>query len=128
MTSRQYGKRAIFVSGDVRFQDGDAVDLCKLGGERFLPSSLFFLSMSALGLGYVVIMYTHRTTVLLCCGGLCDIRVLFMYDRCQCAWRIAPIRFNNVSLCTSIFIPNISGLLRRPRVLNPGCRFASWVR
>ncbi len=88
------------------------------GGERFLPSSLFFLSMSALGLGYVVIMYTHRTTVLLCCGGLCDIRVLFMYDRCQCAWRIAPIRFNNVSLCTSIFIPNISGLLRRPRVLN----------
>ena len=32
MTSRQYGKRAVFVSGDVRFQDGDAVDLGKLGG------------------------------------------------------------------------------------------------
>jgi len=27
VTSRQYGRRAIFVSGDVRFQDGDVVDL-----------------------------------------------------------------------------------------------------
>ena len=109
MTSRQYGKRAVFVSGDDRFQDGDAVDLCKLGGGRFLPSSyfLFFLSM------YVVIMYTHRTMVLLGCSGLCDIRILFMYDVCQFPWRIAPIRLNNVSLCPSIFLPNISGLLRR---------------
>jgi hypothetical protein len=29
---------------------------------------------------------------------------ILMYD----AWRIAPIRFNNVSLWPSIFIPNIS--------------------
>ena len=79
------------------------------GGAFFrLPSSyfLFFLSM------YVVITYTHRTIVVLGCSGLCDIRILFMYDVCQCAWRIAPIRLNNVSLCPSIFIPNISGLLR----------------
>ena len=46
MTSRQYGKRAIFVSGDVRFEDGDVVDLGKLGGGgRFLPSSVFFQCM-----------------------------------------------------------------------------------
>ena len=32
VTSRQYGRRAIFVPGDVRFQDGDAFDLSKLGG------------------------------------------------------------------------------------------------
>ena len=38
MTSRQYGKRAVFVSGDVRFQDGDAVDLGKLGGGGALSS------------------------------------------------------------------------------------------
>ena len=38
VTSRQYGRRAIFVPGDVRFQDGDAFDLGKLGGGgRFLP-------------------------------------------------------------------------------------------
>ena len=42
VTSRQYGRRAIYVPGYVRFQDGDAVDLCKLG-DRFLPSfSSFF--------------------------------------------------------------------------------------
>ena len=35
MTSRQYGKRAVFVSGDVRFQNGDAVDLGELGGGAF---------------------------------------------------------------------------------------------
>ena len=75
--------------------------------------------MYALELVYVVIMYTHRTIVLLWCSGLCDNRVLFMYNVCQLAWRIAPIRFNNVSLCPSIFIPNISGLLRRSRV-KPG--------
>ena len=49
MTSRQYGKRAIFVSGDVRFQDGDAVDLGKLGGGGALSSVFFFyLSMYAI--------------------------------------------------------------------------------
>ena len=41
VTSRQYGRRAIYVSGDVRFQDGDAFDLGKLGGGgRFLSSFL----------------------------------------------------------------------------------------
>ena len=32
VTSRQYDRRAIFVPGDVKFQDGDAFDLSKLGG------------------------------------------------------------------------------------------------
>ena len=82
MTSRQYGKRAIFVSGDVRFQDGDAVDLGKLWGDRFLSSTCFFQCMHP-ARGYVVIMYTRRTTVLLWYSGLCDIRILFMYDACQ---------------------------------------------
>ena len=42
VTSRQYGRRAYYVSGNVRFQDGDAFDLGKLGG-RFLSSfSTFF--------------------------------------------------------------------------------------
>ena len=45
---------------------------------------------------------------------------ILMYD----AWRVALIRFNNVSVCPSIFIPNISGLLRRPRVLNMGRRLS----
>ena len=35
VTSRQYGKRAIFVPDDVRFQDGDAVDIGTLGGGAF---------------------------------------------------------------------------------------------
>ena len=42
VTSLYYGKRAIFVSGDVRFQDGDAVNLSKLGGGRFLLFSTSF--------------------------------------------------------------------------------------
>jgi len=42
MTSRLYGRRAIFVSGDVRFQDGDAVNISKLGGGRFLLFSTSF--------------------------------------------------------------------------------------
>ena len=78
VTSRQYGKRAIFVSGDVRFQDGDAVDLGKLRGTAF---SRLLLSFNVCTLR-VVIMYTHRTTVLLWYSGLCDIGVLFMYDAC----------------------------------------------
>ena len=128
MASWQYGKRGIFVCGDVRIQDGDAVDLVKLGGGRALSCGFFFiLSIAALALVYVVIMYTYRTTVLLWCSVLCDILVLFMYETCQWPWRIAPIRFNNVSLCFSIFIANISGLLR-PRVLNPGRVLARWMR
>ena len=44
VSSRQYGRRAIHVPGDVRFQDGDAFDLGKLGrgGGRFLPLSTSF--------------------------------------------------------------------------------------
>ena len=58
------------------------------------------------------------TTVVLWYNGLCDIRVLFMHDAIQCAWRITPIRFNNVRLSPLLFRPNISGLLRS-RVLKP---------
>ena len=39
VTSRQYGRRAIFVFGDVRFQDGDAFDLSKRGGGGALSST-----------------------------------------------------------------------------------------
>jgi hypothetical protein len=83
--------------------------------------------MSALAQVHVVIMYTDKTTVLLWCSGLCNIRVLFLYNVCQYAWRVASIRFNNVSLCPLILIPNMSGLLC-PFLLNPGSRFASWMR
>ena len=83
--------------------------------------------MSALAQVHVVITYTRKTTVLLWCSGLCDIRELFLYDVCQYAWRIASIIFNNVSLCPLILIPNMSGLLC-PLLLNPGSRFASWMR
>ena len=72
-------------------------------------------------------MYTRKTTVLLWPSGLVNIRVLFMYDVCQYAWRIASIRFNNVSLCPLILIPNMSGLLC-PLLLYPGSRFASRMR
>ena len=41
VTQRQYGRRAVFVSGDVRFQDGDAIDVGKRGG---LSSLFYFLS------------------------------------------------------------------------------------
>ena len=117
VTSRQYGRRAIFVPGDVKLQDGDAFDLSKLGGGRFLPLLLrsFYV---LLALAYFAIRYTHRTTVVLWYGGLCDIRVLFMHDASQCAWRITPIRINNVRLSPLIFRPNVSRLLR-PRVLKP---------
>ena len=120
VTSRQYARRAIFVPGDVRFQDGDAFDLSKLGGGgrgRFLPLLLRSFNV-LLALAYFAIRYTHRTTVVLWYNGLCDIRVLFMHDASQGAWRITPIRFNNVRLSPLIFRPKISGLLR-PRVLKP---------
>ena len=41
MTSRQYDKRAISFLSDVRFQDGDVVDLNEMG-YRFLSSSPSF--------------------------------------------------------------------------------------
>ena len=75
VTSWQYGRSAIFVPGDVKFQDGDAFDLSKLGG-GFLPLLLrsFYV---LLALAYFAIRYTHRNTIVLWYDGLCDIRVLF---------------------------------------------------
>ena len=118
VTSCQYGRRAIYVSGDVRFQDGDAFDLGKLGGGTFPFIFFCSLSMSALALAYFPITYTHRTTVVLGYNGPCDLVGIVMYDASQCAWRISPIRFNNVKPSPLIRIPNIAGLLR-PRVLKP---------
>ena len=117
VTSRQYGRRAIYVPRDVRFQDGDTVDLSKLGGGSFFH--LFLLSFNVLlALAYFAIRYTHRTTVASWYNGLFNIRVLFVQDTSQFAWCITPIRFNNVRFSPLIVIPNISGLLR-PRVLKP---------
>ena len=86
VTSRHYGTLAIFVPGDVKFQDGDAFDLSKLGGgvRSFLPLLLCSFNV-LLALAYFAIRYTHRTTVVLWYDGLCDIRVLFMHDASQCA-------------------------------------------
>ena len=58
VTSRHNGRRAIFVPGDVKFQDGDAFDLSKLGGRRFLPLLLRSFNV-LLALAYFAIMYTH---------------------------------------------------------------------
>ena len=108
VTSRKYGRRDIYVRGDVRFQDGDAVDLSKLGGGGSLSFIFFFfLSISPLALAYFAIRYTYRTTIVLWYNGLFDIRILFVYDESQCAWHIAPISFNNVRLSPLICIPNI---------------------
>ena len=113
VTSRQYGRRAIYVSGDIRFQDSDAFDLGKLGGGGTFPFIFFCsLSMCAIALAYFAIRYTHSTTVVLGYNGPCDFGVLFMYDASQCAWRISPIRFNNVKLSPLIRVPNIACLLR----------------
>ena len=63
VTSRQHGRRAIFVSGDVRFQDGDVVDLKEMG----IPGSFvvfLFPPGSELALAYLSLRYTHRSTVL----------------------------------------------------------------
>ena len=82
VTSRQYGRRAIYVPRDVRFQDGDAVDLSKLEGGSFFH--LFLLSFKVLlALAYFAIRYTHMTTVALWYNGLCDIRVPFVCARCK---------------------------------------------
>ena len=84
--SRHYDRRAIFIPGDVKFQDGDAFGLSKLGGggRRFFPLLLRSFNV-LLALAYFAIMYTHRTTVVLWYDGLCDIRLLFMHDASQCA-------------------------------------------
>ena len=114
VTQRRYGRRAICVSGEFIFQDGDAIDVGKLGGAL---SSLFLLFFNdLLAQAYFTVSYIHRTTLILRYNGLCDIRVHFVHDASQCAWRIIPIRYNNVRLSPLTFIPNISGLLC-PRVL-----------
>ena len=101
VSSRQYGRRVIYVPGDVRFQYGDPIDLGKLGGGAFFHFLLRYFNV-LFALAYFSIRYTHRTTVVLWYNDLCDIRVLFMHDASQCAWRITPIRFNNVSQTLSI--------------------------
>jgi len=79
-------RRAIFVSGDVRFQDGDADNLSKLGGGRFLLfSSSFYQCFTCASLFHNKVHY--RNTVVLWYNGLCDIRVLFVHDATRCAWR-----------------------------------------
>ena len=50
VTQRQYGRRAIYVPGDVRFQDGDAINIGKLGVGAFLPFSTFFQSFTCASL------------------------------------------------------------------------------
>jgi len=87
VTSRQYGRRAVYVPGDVRFQDGDAFDLGKLGRGTFTFIFFYCYSMSAFALAYLAITYTYKTTVVLWYNGLCGIRVLFVHDANQCAWR-----------------------------------------
>ena len=87
VTPRQYVRRAVYVSGDVRFQDGDAFDLGKQGGGTFNFIFFYCYSMSARALPYFAITYTYRTTVVLWYNGFCDIRVLFVHDANQCAWR-----------------------------------------
>ena len=116
-----------FRSDSVRFQDGGAVDIGKLGrGDAFFR--LLLLSFNVCPCTGSCCHHVHaKTTVLFWCSGLCDIRVLFLYDVCQYAWRIASITFSNVSLCPLILIPNMSGLLC-PLLLNPGNRFPSWMR
>ena len=43
VTQRQYGRRAVFVPGDVIFQDGDAIDVGKLGRDALsCLFSIFF--------------------------------------------------------------------------------------
>jgi len=51
VTQRQYGRRAVFVPGDVIFQDGDPIDVGKLGrGGAFVPFSTFFQCFSCANL------------------------------------------------------------------------------
>ena len=51
VTSRQYGRRAIFVHGDVKFQAGDAFDLSKLGGGALSSTfTSFFLCFTCASL------------------------------------------------------------------------------
>ena len=108
-----------FRSDNVRFQDGDAVDIGKLGRGRALsPTTPSFFQCLPLHR----FMLSSRTRIRLqfyygaaVCATFGN---FFLYDVCQYAWRIASIIFNNVSLCPLILIPNMSGLLC-PLLLNP---------
>ena len=75
VASRQCGKRAIFVSVDVIFQDGEIGDLSEQATAFF--RFFLFTSMSALALAYFVIRYTHVTTVVLWYSGMRDILEIF---------------------------------------------------
>ena len=117
-----------FRSDNVRFQDGGAVDIGKLGrGGRFLPTTPSFFQ--CLPLQRFLLSSCTRIRLQFYYGAAAS--ATFGYFFCtmffQYAWRIASIRFNNVSLCPLILIPNMSGLLC-PLLLNPGSRFASWMR
>ena len=46
VSSRQYGRSAIYIPGNVRFQDGDAFDLDKLGRGGGALSSTFYFVLS----------------------------------------------------------------------------------
>ena len=46
VSSRHYGRRAIYVPGDVRFQDDYAFDLCKQGRGGGALSSTFYFVLS----------------------------------------------------------------------------------
>ena len=54
VSSRQYGRHAIYVPGDVRFQDGDAFDHCKLGRGGGALSSTFYFVLSMFYLRYPI--------------------------------------------------------------------------
>ena len=66
VTSRRYGRRAIFVPGNVKFQDGDAFDLSKRGGGEALSSTFtsFFQCFTCASL-FRNKVHTYRTTVVL---------------------------------------------------------------
>ena len=119
VTSRRYGRRAIFVPGDVKFQDGDAFDLSKLGGGRRFLQLLLRSFNVLLALAYFAIRYTH-IGLQLCYGTTASATFGYFLCTMQVNVRggITPIRFNNVRLSPLSFRPNISGLLR-PRVLKP---------
>ena len=59
VTSLQYGRRAIFVSGGVRFQDGGAVDLGKRGAFCHLLLLLFYVCSCASVLSNMVHIWDY---------------------------------------------------------------------
>ena len=124
-TIRQNAPFSFLATSD--FKMGDAVDLGKLRGTAFSRLLLSF-NVCTLCVGMLLSCTRIGLPCYYCTAACATFRVLFMYDAGLHAWHIAPVRFNNVRLCPSIFISSISGLLRRPRVLNPARRLASLMR